>query len=203
MLGLTAVNFFVTTESSFPLFNQATASNILHQQIVSQPARAEAADVESLSNASLENSGDDHFVILSDSSLLNPASPIQTKTAKTSSGLNLLAPTTGWNWGIVHPTNAVDIANDCGTPIYAAAEGMVTESVDEGYNGGYGSYIKIEHKNDIETVYGHLDTILTKQGTYVLRGDLIGTMGNTGKTHGPTGCHLHFEVHGEDNPLAK
>lgn len=170
---------------------------------MSQPARAEAADVESVSNAAPYGNGDDQFVILSDSSLLNPASPIQTKTAKTSSGINLLAPTTGWNWGIVHPTNAVDIANDCGTPIYAAAEGMITESIDSAYNGGYGSYIKIEHKNNIETVYGHLDAALAEQGKYVLRGDLIGEMGNTGKTHGPTGCHLHFEVHGAANPLAK
>lgn len=113
------------------------------------------------------------------------------------------APTTGWNWGQLHDYNAVDIANQCGTPVYAAAEGLVVEADAYGWNNGYGNYMKIEHPNKTYTLYAHLGQILVDEGKYVLPGALIGQMGNTGNTHGPTGCHLHFEVHGAKNPFAK
>ena len=112
-------------------------------------------------------------------------------------------PTTGWNWGRLHYYNAIDIANSCGTPVYAAAEGLVIETDDSGWNNGYGGYIKIEHPNKTYTSYAHLNKILIAEGKYVSQGAEIGLMGNTGNTHGPTGCHLHFEVHGAKNPFAK
>jgi murein DD-endopeptidase MepM/ murein hydrolase activator NlpD len=112
-------------------------------------------------------------------------------------------PTTGWNWGIVHNYNAVDIANACGTPVYSSAEGLVIESSSSGWNGGYGAYIIIEHPNNTKTRYAHLEKIFTSIGDYVSQGDLIANIGNTGQTHGPTGCHLHFEVIGARNPFAK
>jgi len=111
-------------------------------------------------------------------------------------------PTTGRNWGRLHEYNAVDIADQCGTPVYAAAEGLVVE-IREGWNNGYGNYIKIEHPNKTYTRYAHLNKILVDEGKYVLQGAKIGLMGNTGNTHGPTGCHLHFEVYGAKNPFAK
>jgi murein DD-endopeptidase MepM/ murein hydrolase activator NlpD len=113
------------------------------------------------------------------------------------------APTTGWNWGQLHDYNAVDIANQCGTPVYAAAEGLVLETNNSGWNDGYGNYVKIEHPNKTYTLYAHLNKILIDEGKYVLQGAEIGLMGNTGNTHGPTGCHLHFEIHGAKNPFAK
>lgn len=112
-------------------------------------------------------------------------------------------PTTGWNWGTLHNYNAVDIANSCGTPVYAAAEGLIVEEYSSGWNSGYGSYVKIEHPNQIKTLYAHLSRTKVNRGDYVLQGDLIGYIGNTGKTHGPTGCHLHFEVYGARNPFQK
>ncbi len=112
-------------------------------------------------------------------------------------------PTTGWNWGRLHNYNAVDIANACGTPVYAAAEGLVIEESAAGWNGGYGSYIVIEHSNGTKTKYAHNQDNLVSAGDYVAKGDQIATIGNTGNTHGPTGCHLHFEVHGAKNPFAK
>jgi murein DD-endopeptidase MepM/ murein hydrolase activator NlpD len=113
-------------------------------------------------------------------------------------------PSRGWNWGRLHSYNAVDIANACGTPIYAAAEGLVSQ-VDYGWNGGYGNYLIIEHPfgENIWTRYAHLLKSAVSIGDYVLQGDLIGYIGNTGNTHGPTGCHLHFEVNGAKNPFAK
>lgn len=112
-------------------------------------------------------------------------------------------PTTGWNWGRLHPYNAVDIANACGTPIYAAAEGLVTIESSYGWNSGYGHYLDIEHPNGTATRYSHTSKNLVSAGDYVSQGDLIAYIGNTGNTHGPTGCHLHFEVRGAKNPFIK
>lgn len=112
-------------------------------------------------------------------------------------------PTTGWNWGKLHNYNAVDIANACGTPVYASAEGLVIEESSFSWNDGYGKHIMIEHPNNTKTKYAHLQKTLVSIGDYVLQGDLIGYIGNTGKTHGITGCHLHFEVYGAKNPFAK
>ena len=110
-------------------------------------------------------------------------------------------PTTGWNWGVLHNNNAVDIANSCGTPIYAAADGIVISiSSGGGWNGGYGNSIKIQHPNGTTTLYAHLSSINIAKGASVKQGDFIGKMGSTGKA---TGCHLHFEVNGAKNPFVK
>lgn len=112
-------------------------------------------------------------------------------------------PAAGWNWGALHNKNAVDIASICGSPIYAAAEGTIAEAREGEWNNGYGSYIVINHPNDTYTKYAHNRKNLVSVGQYILRGDLIAYMGNTGNTHGPTGCHLHFEAWGARNPFAK
>lgn len=111
-----------------------------------------------------------------------------------------MAPTIGYNWGTIHGRNGVDIANSCGTPIYAAAEGTIISAFSSGYNGGFGQYLKLHHSNDTETLYAHLSKVLASNGDIVSKGQLIGLMGTTGRS---TGCHLHFEVHGAKNPLSK
>jgi len=109
-------------------------------------------------------------------------------------------PTTGFNWGTLHAVNAVDIANRCGTPVMASAEGLVI-LVD--WDNGYGNHIKIQHPNNTETLYAHLNQIRVKEGDYVMQGELIGVMGNTGYVIGNPGCHLHFEIRGAKNPFVK
>ena len=109
-------------------------------------------------------------------------------------------PTTGRISQGLHLYNAIDVANKCGTPIYAAAGGQV---FDVRYNSWpTGNFIKIEHPNGVTTLYGHLSRILVTREQTVSQGDLIGYMGNTGLT---TGCHLHFDVvtRGAANPLAR
>lgn len=134
------------------------------------------------------------------------------RPSSVSSGLPALSgyfiyPTTGYNWGRLHYHNAVDVANSCGTPIYAAAAGVVEEAVStgtcRGCNRGYGLYILIKHFNGTKTRYAHLSRLTVTSGTYVDQGQLIGYMGNTGTVYGPTGCHLHFEVYGARNPLTR
>jgi LysM repeat protein len=100
----------------------------------------------------------------------------------------------------LHFYNAIDIANKCGTPIYAAAGGQIYETR---YNSWpTGNFIKIEHPNGVITLYGHLSKILVTPGQMISQGDLIGYMGATGLA---TGCHLHFDVlnRGVVNPLSK
>jgi len=113
-------------------------------------------------------------------------------------------PTTGLNWGDLHSYNAVDIANHCGTPVYAAASGIATLAIgNNAWNSGYGNYIKIQHPNGSLTLYAHLSVVNIKEGQSVTQGQVIGAMGNTGNVTGPTGCHLHFEIRGMTNPFAK
>ena len=94
----------------------------------------------------------------------------------------------------------MDVANACGTPIYAAADGTITLSDAIGYNGGFGKFIKMSHPNGTETLYAHTSRLLVNVGDQVTRGQQIAVMGSTGRS---TGCHVHFEVHGAKNPLAK
>jgi murein DD-endopeptidase MepM/ murein hydrolase activator NlpD len=109
-------------------------------------------------------------------------------------------PTSGRNWGVLHNVNAVDIANSCRTPIYAAAAGTITIADSAGWNSGYGNYVKIHHPNGVETLYGHFSEIVVSMDDKVEQGDLIGYMGTTGHS---TGCHLHFEVRGAKNPFVR
>ena len=83
----------------------------------------------------------------------------------------------------------IDLAAPQGTPIYATADGIVSEAA---YNsGGYGNLVKLDHGRGIETRYGHLSTFLVRAGQRVVRGQQIGRMGSTGRS---TGSHLHYEV---------
>lgn len=120
---------------------------------------------------------------------------------------SFIMPAQGYNWGILHSNNAVDIANSCGTPVVAAADGIVIPDANipdvlGGWNGGYGNFVLIEHAfgNGIQTRYAHLEKILVQIGDYVKQGQEIGLMGESGEA---TGCHVHFEVLGAQNPFAK
>jgi len=114
-------------------------------------------------------------------------------------------PTSGRISQGLHYYNAVDVANKCGTPIYAAASGVV-QRVKYGYNYGGGNHITILHSSGIVTYYGHLMTIFVNPGDRVNVGDRIALIGGGTGTAGDglsTGCHLHFQVMGAKNPLAK
>lgn len=101
----------------------------------------------------------------------------------------------------LHRYNATDVGgrNWCNTPLYAAAAGTVITSDSQGWNGGYGKYIKISHENGVITLYAHNSENLVSVGQYVSKGQTIALMGSTGNS---TGCHVHFEVRGAKNPLA-
>lgn len=99
----------------------------------------------------------------------------------------------------IHGNNAVDIAAKSGTPVVAAADGnVIIVRSDGGWNGGYGNYVVIAHKNGTQTLYSHLSSVSVAQGEAVSQGEKIGGVGTTGKSTGP---HLHFEVRGGKNPF--
>jgi LysM repeat protein len=98
----------------------------------------------------------------------------------------------------IHGYNAVDLAAPVGTAIVAADEGRVTVSRKGGYNGGYGTYVVIKHANGTQTLYAHMNANNVSVGETVSRGQVIGSVGMTGRTTGP---HVHFEVRGGKNPF--
>ncbi|WP_446050066.1 M23 family metallopeptidase [Zobellia laminariae] len=83
----------------------------------------------------------------------------------------------------------MDFSAPKGTPVYAPGDGKVTRA-DNG-SSGYGKHIRIDHGYGYKTLYGHLSEYNVKRGQRVKRGDLIGFVGNTGRSEAP---HLHYEV---------
>lgn len=105
----------------------------------------------------------------------------------------------GWRWGRMH--KGIDIAADVGTPIYAAAGGVVTYSAWN--DGGYGNLVEITHPDGTITIYAHNSRLMAREGQRVRQGQQIAEMGSTGFSTGP---HLHFEIRkpgqGAVNPIA-
>ncbi|SEO18717.1 M23 family metallopeptidase [Mucilaginibacter sp. OK283] len=92
-----------------------------------------------------------------------------------------------------HP--GIDFKGKRGDEVKCTASGKV---VFAGWAGGYGNCIRIQHINDIQTVYGHLSKIKVKVGQEVNLGDEIGLVGSTGHS---TGAHLHYEVRRHGKPV--
>ena len=116
--------------------------------------------------------------------LIPSAMPLQLNTWKAS----------GFGWridpfsGQMAMHEGVDFVADIGTPIHAAAAGVV---VTAGLHPGYGNMIEVDHGGDLITRYAHASKLLVKVGQFVRRGDKLAEVGNSGRSTGP---HLHFEV---------
>jgi murein DD-endopeptidase MepM/ murein hydrolase activator NlpD len=93
----------------------------------------------------------------------------------------------------LHP--GIDFRGAKGDPVHVTADGNV---IFTGRKGGYGNCIIIQHKNDFQTLYGHLSHIDVKEGQSVKTGDVIGKVGSTGRS---TGTHLHYEVRKNGKPV--
>jgi murein DD-endopeptidase MepM/ murein hydrolase activator NlpD len=91
--------------------------------------------------------------------------------------------------GVYRTHEGLDIINDVGTPVYAAADGTIEMAGHSG--GGYGIVVVIKHGYGFQTLYGHLSQVLVREGQVVKRGDCIAKSGRTGLVSGP---HLHYEV---------
>lgn len=108
---------------------------------------------------------------------------------------NLTRMASGYGWRIdpiYHSRRfhaGMDFTAPVGTDIYATANGTVSSA---GWEQGYGNCVQINHGYGYVTLYGHMSAIKVRVGQPVKRGDVIGLVGNTGKSTGP---HLHYEVH--------
>jgi murein DD-endopeptidase MepM/ murein hydrolase activator NlpD len=107
--------------------------------------------------------------------------------------------TQGYGGAGGHP--GIDIAGPYGSPILAAADGVIAFA---GQESGYGNFIEIQQSDGVFTAYGHLSSIGVSVGQHVRAGQQIGLEGSTGESTGP---HLHFEVRlglngPTQNPLA-
>lgn len=100
----------------------------------------------------------------------------------------------------IHGWNGIDLGAARGTPIHAAADGIVIVARGSGWNGGYGNYAVITHDNGSQTLYGHMKSVIVSPGQSVSSGQIIGYEGSTGLS---TGAHLHFEVRGAANPFRR
>jgi len=103
--------------------------------------------------------------------------------------------TWGYNKEAIHPITrkqtvhqGVDVAAPTGTPVFAAAGGVVQLAENES---GRGNLVILEHGDGYVTFYAHLDEIAVEAGSAVSKGEVIGRVGNTGQS---TGSHLHYEV---------
>jgi len=142
-------------------------------------------------------------ITVPDGELARPATVVTTSVARGTSGPSYdgyyIWPVDGGRktQGI-HGYNGVDIGAPNGTPVLASASGTVIISRASGWNGGYGIYTVVAHGNSTQTLYGHLSSLIVYEGQSVVRGQVIGYVGSTGRSTGP---HLHFEVRGATNPF--
>lgn len=183
-------------------------------------AKAAVKDDSSFSDASYYKSLDT-FLALKDtaqagiappSEPLNPNLGVRGSLGDLAGGLDLGTTLSGTNvpdmWPILGPINSgfgqredpilgfgtgefhkgIDIGSPNGTPIHAPAAGRVLKA---GRGTGYGNEIQIDHGNGIVTVYGHLSAFNVADGQQVVKGEVIGYVGHTGRVTGP---HLHYEV---------
>jgi len=89
----------------------------------------------------------------------------------------------------------LDFTANTGTPIRAAADGIVSEAT---HTHDYGNLVKIQHGSGLETRYAHASKLLVKAGERVVKGQVVAEVGSTGRSTGP---HLHYEIRLNDEPL--
>jgi len=99
----------------------------------------------------------------------------------------------GWRIDPIYHTQrfheGMDFVAPTGTEIFATGDGTISRA---GWEQGYGNCVKINHGFGYETLYAHMSKIKVRIGQRIKRGDVIGLVGNTGKSTAP---HLHYEVH--------
>jgi murein DD-endopeptidase MepM/ murein hydrolase activator NlpD len=185
-----------------------------------QAAQASVNDESAFSDASYYKSLDTFYALRNTAqSGLVPPSPglnanlgVRASLGDLAGGLDLGSTLSGSNipdmWPILGPINSgfgqredpvlglgtgefhkgIDIGAPNGTPVHAPAAGRVLKA---GLGNGYGNEIEIDHGNGIVTVYGHLSAFNVTAGQQIVKGEVIGFVGHTGRVTGP---HLHYEV---------
>ncbi len=190
---------------------QGTDAGLVGPKVVAQRFSVNQASAPRYTSSSAVNPAGIQLVVPAPRTNIIPSS-VQPRVATGSSygseqfAANFVWPTRGTlssnygrRWGRMHA--GIDIAGPIGTPVVAAADGVVVSSSYQG--GGYGNVIDIQHSDGSMTRYGHNNRLIASAGQAVKQGQHIADMGNTGRSTGP---HLHFEIHPNGgrtvNPLA-
>jgi len=191
-----------------PLPDSARAKELEKQQEVAKVEGMENEELISSIYVSLNNlssrvvsqktSYDELAVLIKNKELLLSATPaIQPVSNK---DLNRIASGFGHRIDPIYKTMkmhaGLDFSAPQGTPIYATADGVV--KISDYSNSGYGNHVVINHGYGYETLYGHMVRIKARRGQRIKRGEIIGYVGNTGKSTGP---HCHYEVHKNGHKL--
>jgi murein DD-endopeptidase MepM/ murein hydrolase activator NlpD len=176
----------------------ATDLAIVHASLVSQAAAGEAqstlALLDSLSSTQCTATTAVRALIW----------PVEGRISQQFGPSDLSLEPSRWVAGVWYPHyhTGLDIAGPVGTPVRAAAGGLVivasSETTASGQLVGYGQYIVIKHADGCATLYGHLLDMTVHSGDSVIQGDIIGHEGSTGSSTGP---HLHFEVRVKGDPV--
>ena len=142
-----------------------------------------------LSSSTLRKPVEEKIIVGTRSRDINVKLPV-TKGSGSLSGINFMWPTRGGyiSQGYRRGHAAIDVPRPAGTPIYAAAKGVVKMSTTYG---GYGRCLVIDHGNGVLTRYAHCNAIFVSPGETVEKGQHIAGVGNTGRSYGN---HLHFEI---------
>ena len=190
------------------------------QSAAAQVAKAQLKDESAFTDASYYKSLDTFYALRHTASEgltlpmpgLTPSLGVSAALGDLAGGLDLGSGLSGSNipdmWPILGPINSgfgqredpilglgtgefhkgIDIGSPDGTPVHAPASGRVVKAA---MGNGYGREIEIDHGNGIVTVYGHLQGWNVSSGQQVVKGEVIGFVGHSGRT---TGSHLHYEV---------
>ncbi|MGK7920100.1 MAG: peptidoglycan DD-metalloendopeptidase family protein [Trichodesmium sp.] len=177
-----------TVVKELPLEGQVNSSNQL-SIMATAPIRGNADEI--LNNPSIGKMVSPDLPPLGQADTYLPGGSMQF-TGYTWPAKGIFTSGYGWRWGRMH--RGIDIAAPTGTPIVAAAPGVVTYA--DWNSGGYGNLVEIKHPNGGLTIYAHNSQILVRKGQKVAQGELIAKMGSTGRSTGP---HLHFEIHPKGN----
>lgn len=176
---------------------------------VSTPQLIAAARAQSLAQTAAELAAQRQSTALESrtTTLDATAARIEKQSKLLNDRSNFLLPTAGKfgsRFGMrLHPIlhyyrmhNGQDIGGTCGQPIWAAQDGKVVKVATSGYNSGSGHNVRIDGGKvggvNLQTAYLHMNTIAVEVGQKVHKGELLGTVGNTGIS---TACHLHFSVY--------
>ncbi|MBN2223771.1 MAG: LysM peptidoglycan-binding domain-containing M23 family metallopeptidase [Deltaproteobacteria bacterium] len=157
------------------------------------------AEVNGIYNPEDINVGDTLFIPGAKKTLVVPPPTIEELAAKLQKGAfvwpvqGMIFSLFGPRWGRLH--EGIDISAPRGTPIVAAKDGIVIAAERKQ---GYGNTVEIKHSNGFTTRYAHLSETVVKEGDTVKGGQVIGSVGCTGRCTGP---HCHFEIHYHDVPL--
>lgn len=199
-IELAKANLETEKESKQSLIQLTRQSENRYQSLLAQTeaereqANREVAELEAEIRQRLQLAGPEALEQLGDTNFIWPITPNR--------GIStyFYDPTYIFRRYFEHP--AIDIPKPQGTDIKAAASGYVGRAKDAGL--GY-SYIMLIHKDGLATVYGHVSRIDVEEGSYVTKGQIIGTVGGLPGTPGAgrltTGPHLHFEIRSNGIPV--